>query len=84
MIKLRLGFTRYGPGAMSAQLKYVAKFIQCLPNDLASFLWIAGVAFAVNRQLLICLVAMPRISRASFQSSHANPKSLFPLRESRE
>jgi hypothetical protein len=45
-----------------ADLACASKLIKRLVHDLLSPFWIAGGAFVIDRQLFVCLIAMPRIS----------------------
>jgi len=39
-----------------------AEFIECLANNFPRLLWVAGPVFVINRQLLVSLIALTRIS----------------------
>src|SRR5208337_205551 len=56
-IKSRLDLAIHTGGDI-VQLVRAAKFIQCLPDDLACPLWVAGFVFVVNGQLFVSLVAL--------------------------
>src|SRR5258708_1888942 len=39
------------------------EFIECLANNFPSLMWVAGLVFVINRQLLVSLIALTRISQ---------------------
>jgi hypothetical protein len=39
-----------------------AEFIERLANNFPSLMWVAGLVFVINRQLLVSLIALTRIS----------------------
>src|SRR5580692_7980070 len=43
-----------------------AEFIECPANNFPRLMWVAGPVFVINRQLLVSLIALTRISQRGF------------------
>jgi hypothetical protein len=80
MIQSRLDLV-IGARSDIAGLVGAAKFIQRLPHNLLSPLWVASLMLVVNRQLLVSLVALPRIAQGTSPKLAGQSEIAVPLRE---
>src|SRR4029077_15958681 len=62
-----------------AHLNCAAKFTECLPDYSLSLFWITRLVFVVNRQLLIRLIPVPRISHGISPKLTCQNEDTFPL-----
>jgi len=62
-------------------LNCAAKFIERLPDYSLSLFWITRLVFVVNRQLLVRLIPVPRISDGIFPKLARQIEVTFPLGE---
>src|SRR5579863_1584648 len=65
-------------------LKGAAKFVDCLSDYLLSLFWITRFVFVVNRQLLVRLIPVPRISHGISPKLTCHFEVTFPLGQARQ
>jgi hypothetical protein len=80
MIEPRLDFTIW-PWRDVAHLNCAPKLIERLLHDFSGLLWIARFAFVINRQLFVCLKAVPRISECVLPEFTSQFEITLTLRE---
>src|SRR5580692_12603348 len=58
-----------------------AEFIECLANNFPRLLWVAGPVFVINRQLLVSLIALTRISQRASPKLASHSEIAITFRE---